>query len=358
MCLAKGPSRPLPDRRTLGRRPSTVSSPGSPSPSGPPARSSGRSSGQTQAHPGRRLRPDHRRGGPPRLRSQPGCPVAAGGGCEERRPEIAKKNAETAGKVSRRNERTQRGPAMEKRKPGPMSRIAREKLARVEYGRTMQLAHQEWRDNQCDPGSRFAGRDTGGPQGVEWRYLQHLCHSELLELKGHTAPVTAAAWSHDGSRIATTSADKTARVWDPRTGAEVLTLVGHNSPVFSMSWRPGRLAHRHRQPRRDGAGVGRHHRRRGSRAQGPHRPGGLGGLEPGRPRASPPPVRTRRRGCGMPPSATRVLTLKGHKDCVHSVAWSPDRLAHRHRQAMTGRRGCGTRAQAPRPSPSRAHTNL
>ena len=40
----------------------------------------------------------------------------------------------------------------------------------------------------------------------------------LLELKGHTSLVTSVAFSPDGSRIVTGSEDRTARVWDARTG--------------------------------------------------------------------------------------------------------------------------------------------
>ena len=41
----------------------------------------------------------------------------------------------------------------------------------------------------------------------------------LLDLKGHTGEVTSVAFSPDGTRIVTGSLDKTAKVWDARTGA-------------------------------------------------------------------------------------------------------------------------------------------
>jgi WD40 repeat protein len=49
----------------------------------------------------------------------------------------------------------------------------------------------------------------------------------LLALKGHTEGVWSASFSADGSRIVTAGFDKTARVWDARTGAELLALKGH-----------------------------------------------------------------------------------------------------------------------------------
>jgi WD40 repeat protein len=40
----------------------------------------------------------------------------------------------------------------------------------------------------------------------------------------------------DGSRIVTASKDQTAKVWDAKTGTEVLTLKGHISDVNSASF--------------------------------------------------------------------------------------------------------------------------
>jgi len=45
---------------------------------------------------------------------------------------------------------------------------------------------------------------------------------ELLSLKGHTGTVTCVAFSPDGARIVTGSEDTTLKVWDTRTGQEVL----------------------------------------------------------------------------------------------------------------------------------------
>ncbi len=59
-----------------------------------------------------------------------------------------------------------------------------------------------------------------------------------LTLKGHTDRVRSASFSPDGSRIVTASVDRTAKVWDAQTGAEVLTLKGHTGVVRSASFSP------------------------------------------------------------------------------------------------------------------------
>src|SRR5207244_795007 len=55
---------------------------------------------------------------------------------------------------------------------------------------------------------------TSEYQGFEWGYLNHLCHLDLLTLRGHSRPVNAVAFSPDGKRILTGSDDNTAKIWD------------------------------------------------------------------------------------------------------------------------------------------------
>jgi WD40 repeat protein/tetratricopeptide (TPR) repeat protein len=119
-----------------------------------------------------------------------------------------------------------------------VAKSAREELAIVEYGRTMQVAYQEWRDNNV--GATVALLDSIRPElrGWEWHFVYRLCHSDLLTLKGHTDYVTSASFSPDGTRIVTASGDKTARVWDAKSGAEIFTLKGHTGWVHTTSFSP------------------------------------------------------------------------------------------------------------------------
>ncbi len=104
---------------------------------------------------------------------------------------------------------------------------------------------------------------------------------ELLTIRGHTAGVGAAAWSPDGSRLATASHDGTAKVWDARTGKEEITLRGHASGVVGISWSP------------DGARVATAAEDGTARVWGSH-------------------------------SANEELVLHGHAGGVCAVSWSPE----------------------------------
>jgi WD40 repeat protein/serine/threonine protein kinase/DNA-binding XRE family transcriptional regulator len=51
-------------------------------------------------------------------------------------------------------------------------------------------------------------------------------------LHGHTATIRSVSFSPDGQYLLTSSDDKTARLWDARTGAEIRQFVGHTAEVW------------------------------------------------------------------------------------------------------------------------------
>jgi WD40 repeat protein len=55
-------------------------------------------------------------------------------------------------------------------------------------------------------------------------------------LRGHTDEIWGAAWSPDGSRIATAAFDGTIRIWDPKSSTLITTISGHDDAVFALAW--------------------------------------------------------------------------------------------------------------------------
>ncbi len=52
----------------------------------------------------------------------------------------------------------------------------------------------------------------------------------------HTLDVYAAAWSPDGKRVVSGSADRTVQVWDATTGGNALIYRGHTDEINTVSW--------------------------------------------------------------------------------------------------------------------------
>ena len=57
-------------------------------------------------------------------------------------------------------------------------------------------------------------------------------------LKGHTGFVKFVTFSKDGTRLASASSDSTIRLWGGRTGHHITTLAGHSSAVNSLTFLP------------------------------------------------------------------------------------------------------------------------
>jgi WD40 repeat protein len=62
-------------------------------------------------------------------------------------------------------------------------------------------------------------------------------HTPVRVLAGHTRGVSNIAFSPDGSLLASTSLDHTARVWDPKSG-RLLRVLRHSGPVVGLAFSP------------------------------------------------------------------------------------------------------------------------
>ncbi len=115
---------------------------------------------------------------------------------------------------------------------------AKESLASIEYGRTIQVAYHSYWATHVATALDLLDKTRADLRGWEWYHVHRLCHSDLITLKGHSSNVNSASYSPEGTMIITGSRDQTAKVWDASTGAEILTLQGHGSFVNSASFSP------------------------------------------------------------------------------------------------------------------------
>ena len=116
---------------------------------------------------------------------------------------------------------------------------AEQEMRRQWYAASINLMQQAWDTGQMGRLHALLAETEAYPdRGFEWYYWQRLCHLELHTFIGHRAGLLSVSWSPDGKRLATGSADGTARVWQVSDGRELLTLKGHTGCVWSVSWSP------------------------------------------------------------------------------------------------------------------------
>ncbi len=83
------------------------------------------------------------------------------------------------------------------------------------------------------PGRRIAAGTLDGTV-----YVVDVNAGDYVALIGHVGPVTAVAFNPQGDRLFTGGQDQTVKVWNARTGEELLTLRGHKSRVTAVAVSP------------------------------------------------------------------------------------------------------------------------
>jgi WD40 repeat protein len=88
-------------------------------------------------------------------------------------------------------------------------------------------------------GRTLATAGNSGRQGESPILLIDLASGHITRLlTGHTSSVTALAFSPDGSRLASASLDRTARIWNPTEGQCERVLEGHEDQIYGLAFSP------------------------------------------------------------------------------------------------------------------------
>ena len=143
--------------------------------------------------------------------------------------------------------------------------------------------------------------------------------TELAQFKGHGGPVTAVAATPDGARVVTASSDRTARIWDAKTGVQQARLKGHTGSGHGGRRNAGRNAGRHRIGRQHGAHLGRQVRQAASQDRSPGRRHGRGsdaGRRSYRYRLAGQVARV----WDIEQPAATAIEIRGHSDAITAVA--------------------------------------
>jgi WD40 repeat protein len=84
-------------------------------------------------------------------------------------------------------------------------------------------------------GRWLAGCGADGKTVVLW---DTQTYERSAQWSGHSGVITAVAFSLDGRRLASVSADRTVRVWQVATGECEAVLSGHTNEVFAVAFHP------------------------------------------------------------------------------------------------------------------------
>ena len=117
----------------------------------------------------------------------------------------------------------------------------RERAQGMLYFNLVMRAQFEWKENAVGRALPLLQECPPRFRQWEWGYVNHLCHSDLLTLRGHKQPVSAVCAS-SGRLLASASWDGTVKVWDARTGQEMRTRSGEGASLSCVAFSPDNLS--------------------------------------------------------------------------------------------------------------------
>jgi len=104
------------------------------------------------------------------------------------------------------------------------------------YRNSVARAYAEYQTGYAGNIKRLLASCPADLRGWEWYYLYNIRDEARQTLSGHDHIVTAVAFSPSGERIASASVDTKIKIWDARTGTNIMTLLGHDSWIRCMSF--------------------------------------------------------------------------------------------------------------------------
>ena len=117
-------------------------------------------------------------------------------------------------------------------------RAALDKLNAVQYARTVDLAHREYRANDLPRANRLLAECPLDRRGWEWQYVNRLCNAEHLKIDAKAGHAYAVAYDPTGMRLVTAHADGKARLWSAADGKPLGVLDGHKDEVLDATFTP------------------------------------------------------------------------------------------------------------------------
>lgn len=116
-------------------------------------------------------------------------------------------------------------------------------LRRRVYAQDMHLASESWQNSQVGQTLELLARNVPGrgeedQRSFSWHYLNRLCHSDRLTLRGHLGEVYHASFSPSGSTLCSAGQDGYVLFWSARDGQLLSRLRAHATETNCATFSP------------------------------------------------------------------------------------------------------------------------